>query len=57
MAKKMKTMDGNFAAAHIAYAFTEVACDLSDHSVVYDGGICRRVDAAKGQKNIFGQTS
>ena len=25
MAKKMKTMDGNTAAAHAAYAFTEVA--------------------------------
>ena len=23
---KMKTMDGNTAAAHIAYAFTDVAC-------------------------------
>ena len=25
MAKKMKTMDGNTAAAHVAYAFTDVA--------------------------------
>ena len=25
MTKNMKTMDGNQAAAHIAYAFTEVA--------------------------------
>ena len=25
MARKMKTMDGNTAAAHVAYAFTEVA--------------------------------
>lgn len=25
MARKMKTMDGNTAAAHAAYAFTEVA--------------------------------
>ena len=24
MAKEMKTMDGNMAAAHVAYAFTEV---------------------------------
>ena len=25
MARKMKTMDGNTAAAHVAYAFTDVA--------------------------------
>ena len=25
MARKMKTMDGNNAAAHVSYAFTEVA--------------------------------
>lgn len=25
MARKMKTMDGNTAAAHVSYAFTEVA--------------------------------
>ena len=25
MARKMKTMDGNQAAAHVAYAYTEVA--------------------------------
>ena len=25
MAKQMKTMDGNTAAAHVAYAFTDVA--------------------------------
>ena len=25
MARKMKTMDGNSAAAHVSYAFTEVA--------------------------------
>ena len=25
MARKMKTMDGNTAAAHVSYAFTDVA--------------------------------
>ena len=25
MARKMKTMDGNQAAAHVSYAYTEVA--------------------------------
>ena len=27
MARKMKSMDGNTAAAHVSYAFTEVAGD------------------------------
>jgi pyruvate/2-oxoacid:ferredoxin oxidoreductase alpha subunit len=37
MTKQMKTMDGNTAAAYISYAFTDVACNLSYHSVLTDG--------------------
>jgi len=55
MAKKMKTIDGNTAAAHIAYA-------LSDTAAIYPitpsspmGELCDEW-AAQGLKNIFGQT-
>ena len=54
MGKKMKTMDGNTAAAHIAYAFTDVAgiFPITPSSVMAE-----HVDewAANGRKNIFGQ--
>ncbi len=55
MAKKMKTMDGNFAAAHCAYAFSEVA---SIYPITPSSTMAEYVDewSAKGQKNIFGQT-
>ena len=53
---KFKTMDGNCAAAHVAYAFTEVAAIYPDHSFFYQWQ--KYVDewSAKGRKNIFGQT-
>ena len=55
MAKKMKTMDGNYAAAHCAYAFSEVA---SIYPITPSSTMAEYVDewSAKGQKNIFGQT-
>ena len=55
MAKKFKTMDGNFAAAHCAYAFTEVA---SIYPITPSSTMAEYVDewSAKGLKNIFGQT-
>lgn len=55
MAKKMKTMDGNCAAAHCAYAFTEVA---TIYPITPSSTMAEYVDewSAKGQKNIFGQT-
>ncbi|MBE7040065.1 MAG: pyruvate:ferredoxin (flavodoxin) oxidoreductase [Ruminococcaceae bacterium] len=55
MAKKMKTMDGNFAAAHNAYAFSEVA---SIYPITPSSTMAEYVDewSAKGQKNIFGNT-
>ena len=33
MARKMKTMDGNQAAAHVSYAYTEVAAICSDDNI------------------------
>ncbi|MDF2672993.1 MAG: pyruvate:ferredoxin (flavodoxin) oxidoreductase [Clostridiales bacterium] len=54
MAKKMKTMDGNMAAAHVAYAFTDVA---AIYPITPSSTMAEYVDewAAHGQKNIFGQ--
>ncbi|WP_297436586.1 pyruvate:ferredoxin (flavodoxin) oxidoreductase [uncultured Clostridium sp.] len=53
--RKMKTMDGNTAAAHIAYAFTDVAAIFP---ITPSSPMAEHVDewSAKGQKNIFGQT-
>ena len=39
MSKKMKTMDGNTAAAYISYAMAEHVVEMAAH----------------GQKNLFGQ--
>ncbi|NLY44832.1 MAG: pyruvate:ferredoxin (flavodoxin) oxidoreductase [Tissierella sp.] len=54
MVRQMKTMDGNTAAAYVAYAFTDVAAiypitpstDMAEHTDAW---------AANGKKNIFGQ--
>ncbi len=54
MARKMKTMDGNTAAAHVSYAFTEVAAiypitpssPMADYTDMW---------STQGRKNIFGQ--
>ncbi len=55
MARKMKTMDGNQAAAHVSYAYTEVAAiyPITPSSVMPE-----HVDewATQGRENIFGQT-
>ena len=55
MAKKMKTMDGNCAAAHCAYAFTEVA---AIYPITPSSTMAENVDqwSADGLKNIFGET-
>ena len=54
MARKMKTMDGNNAAAHVSYAFTDVAAiyPITPSSVMAD-----ETDkyAAAGRKNLFGR--
>ncbi len=54
MAKKFKTMDGNCAAAHCAYAFTEVA---AIYPITPSSTMAEYVDqwSANGLKNIFGQ--
>ncbi|WP_026486762.1 pyruvate:ferredoxin (flavodoxin) oxidoreductase [Caldanaerobius polysaccharolyticus] len=54
MAKVMKTMDGNQAAAHVAYAFTEVA---TIYPITPSSPMAEYVDewSAHGRKNIFGQ--
>ena len=53
--RKMKTMDGNQAAAHIAYGFTEVAAIFP---ITPSSPMPEHVDdwAATGRKNIFGHT-
>ena len=52
--RKMKTMDGNNAAAHVSYAFTDVAAiyPITPSSVMAD-----ETDkfAAAGRKNLFGR--
>ena len=54
MTKKMKTMDGNKAAAYVSYAFTEVA---AIYPITPSSNMAENVDewSAKGMKNIFGQ--
>ena len=55
MSKKMVTIDGNTAAAHVAYAFSEIAAiypitpssNMGEYSDIW---------AAQGRKNIFGTT-
>ena len=55
MAKRMMTIDGNTAAAHVAYAFTDVAAIFP---ITPSTTMAEVVDewAAQGKKNIFGQT-
>ena len=53
MARKFKTMDGNTAAAHVSYAFTEVA---GIYPITPSSPMADNVDqwSAAGRKNIFG---
>ena len=55
MARALKTMDGNTAAAHVSYAFTEVA---GIYPITPSSPMADNVDqwAAAGRKNIFGTT-
>ncbi|EGO7557984.1 pyruvate:ferredoxin (flavodoxin) oxidoreductase [Enterococcus faecalis] len=52
--RKMKTMDGNAAAAYISYAFTELA---AIYPITPSSTMAELVDqwSAEGKKNIFGQ--
>ncbi|MGO5097290.1 pyruvate:ferredoxin (flavodoxin) oxidoreductase [Agathobaculum sp. LCP25S3_E8] len=55
MKKKYAVMDGNTAAAHVAYAFTEVA---AIYPITPSSPMAEKVDewSAKGKKNLFGST-
>ena len=54
MARKMKTMDGNNAAAHVSYAFTDLA---AIYPITPSSVMAEVTDkwSAEGKKNIFGQ--
>ena len=53
--RKMKTMDGNQAAAHASYAYTDVA---AIYPITPSSVMAEHTDewATEGRKNIFGQT-
>ena len=55
MARKMKTMDGNHAAAHASYAYTDVA---AIYPITPSSVMAEATDewATEGRTNIFGQT-
>ena len=55
MPRAKQSMDGNTAAAHVAYAFTDVA---AIYPITPSSPMAEVVDewAAQGKKNIFGQT-
>ena len=55
MKKNLQVMDGNTAAAHVAYAFTEVA---AIYPITPSSPMAEKVDewSAKGRKNLFGHT-
>ncbi len=55
MARKMKTMDGNHAAAHASYAYTDVA---AIYPITPSSVMAEATDewATAGRTNIFGQT-
>ena len=54
MAKKMQTIDGNYAASYVAYAFSEVAAiyPITPSSTM---GEYADIWASQGLKNMFGQ--
>jgi len=54
LARKMKTMDGNSAVAHVSYAFTDVAAiyPITPSSVMAD---LTDKFSAQGAKNLFGR--
>ena len=53
--RHFKSMDGNTAAAHVSYAFTEVA---AIYPITPSSPMAEHVDdwAAQGRKNLFGDT-
>ena len=55
MARKMKTMDGNHAAAHVSYAYSDVA---AIYPITPSSVMAEATDewSTQGRENIFGQT-
>ncbi len=55
MSRKMKTMDGNHAAAHVSYAYTDVA---AIYPITPSSVMAEATDewSTQGRQNIFGQT-
>ena len=55
MSRKLKTMDGNTAAAHVAYAFSEVS---AIYPITPSSPMAESMDEweSQGRKNIFGET-
>ena len=55
MARKMKTMDGNHAAAHVSYAYSDVA---AIYPITPSSVMAEATDewATQGRTNIFGHT-
>jgi len=55
MAKIMKSIDGNTAAAHVGYAFSDIA---AIYPITPSSPMGELADAwaSQGRKNIFGQT-
>ena len=55
MTREKKTMDGNHAAAHVAYAYSEVA---AIYPITPSSGMAEHADewSTGGRTNIFGQT-
>ena len=55
MKRQMKTMDGNQAASHVSYAYTDVA---AIYPITPSSVMAEHTDewATAGRKNIFGQT-
>ena len=55
MSRAKQSMDGNTAAAHVAYAFTDVA---AIYPITPSSVMAEATDewATAGRKNIFGQT-
>jgi pyruvate-ferredoxin/flavodoxin oxidoreductase len=53
--KKFISYDGNMAASHVSYMFSEVACI---YPITPSSNMAENVDewAANGRKNVFGQT-
>ena len=53
--KHMVTMDGNTAAAHVAYTFTEIA---AIYPITPSSPMAEKTDvwAARGRRNMFGQS-